>query len=67
MNNHPPNWIKGSLLNLQRFADGSYRATLLGEEAKPELANFIEFDSSFAAQQWISAWYQRESVGGIHG
>jgi hypothetical protein len=63
----PAHWLKGSLLDLKRFGDGSYRATLLGEEAKPELANFIDFDSSFAAQQFTSAWYSRESTGGIHG
>lgn len=54
----PPDWIPGSLLDLKRFNDGSYRATLLGEEYDPELANGIEFDSSYAAQQFVSWWYQ---------
>ena len=54
---YPPDWIPGSLLDLKRFTDGSYRATLLGEDYKPELANGIEFASSFEAQQFVSWWY----------
>ena len=66
-NNIPTHWRKGALLDLQRYADGSYRATLLGEEAKPELANYMEFDSSHTAQTFVSYWYARESVGGVYG
>ena len=55
--NYPPNWTPGALLDLKRFTDGSYRATLLGEDYKPELANGIEFASSFEAQAFVSWWY----------
>lgn len=58
MTDIPAHWQKGALLDLQRFHDGSFRATLLGEEADHAKANFVEFDSSFAAQQFVSQWYQ---------
>lgn len=54
---HPAHWTKGQLLDLKRFTDGSYRATLLGEEYDPEKANAVSFDSSFAAQNFVSWWY----------
>lgn len=57
--NVPAHWIKGSLLDLKRFSDGSYQATLLGEEFKPEIANGIQFESGHDAQAFVSTWYQR--------
>ena len=56
----PSHWIKGQLLDLKRFANGTYRATLLGEEAKPDLSNVVEFQSSHEAQAFVSTWYQPE-------
>jgi hypothetical protein len=58
MTNVPPHWVKGQLLDLMRFGDGTYRAIALGEEPSPELANFIDFPSAHEAQSFISAWYQ---------
>lgn len=63
----PAHWIRGQLLDLRRFTDGSFLATALGEEYKPELANGVRFDSSFEAQSFVSAWYDRPSIGGVHG
>ena len=60
MRDYPEHWIPGQLLDLKRFSDGSFRATLLGEEFKPELANAVEFASGYDAQQFVSHWYQRE-------
>jgi hypothetical protein len=57
MHSYPPDWLPGQLLDLKRFNNGTYRATLLGEEYKPELANGIEFDSSHSAQAFVSWWY----------
>jgi hypothetical protein len=57
--NIPAHWIKGQLLDLKRFTDGSYRATLLGEEYDPQAGNSVSFDSSHAAQSFISEWYQQ--------
>jgi hypothetical protein len=55
---HPPHWTRGQLLDLKRFTDGSYRATLLGEAYDPEKGNGLDFDSSVTAQNFISWWYQ---------
>jgi hypothetical protein len=63
----PSHWIKGSLLDLKRYGDGSYRAFLLGDGDNNPPAPSIEFESSFDAQQFVSQWYTKESVGGIHG
>lgn len=57
-NDYPPHWLPGQLLDLKRFTDGTYRATLLGEEYDPELANAINFASSHEAQAFVSTWYQ---------
>lgn len=56
----PDEWIKGSLLNLRRYHDGSFIATLLGEDINKERTNCMQFDSAFAAQQFVSQWYQNE-------
>jgi hypothetical protein len=53
----PPHWRRGQLLDLKRFSDGTYRATLLGEEWKPELRNGIEFETTEDAQTFVSWWY----------
>lgn len=55
----PAHWIKGQLLDLKRFDDGTFLATALGEEFKPALANGIQFASGWAAQEFVSQWYQR--------
>lgn len=57
----PPHWIKGQLLDLKRYADGTYKATLLGDNDDPKReysAPCVTFDSSMAAQQFVSEWYQ---------
>lgn len=56
----PNHWIKGQLLDLKRFGDGNYRTFLLGEGDTDPPGPFIAFDSTFAAQQFISEWYARE-------
>ena len=56
----PSHWIPGQLLDLKRFTDGTYRATLLGEEWNPEAVNGMEFSSSQDAQQFVSKWYARQ-------
>jgi hypothetical protein len=63
-NDIPSHWLPGQLLDLRRFTDGSFRATLLGESYDPEKANGITFDSSHAAQTFVSAWYARTPLGG---
>lgn len=55
---YPAHWIPGQLLDLKRFIDGSFRATLLGEEYDPEKANGILFDLNHEAQAFVSWWYQ---------
>ena len=57
---YPPHWNKGQLLDLKKFTDGSARATLLGEDYDPQTNNAVHFDSLWAAQSFISAWYSRE-------
>jgi hypothetical protein len=56
----PPTWLKGQLLDLKRFSDGTYRATLLGDVDKPKegyIAPTMTFGDSYAAQQFVSDWY----------
>jgi hypothetical protein len=56
----PSHWLKGQLLDLRRFTDGSYRATLLGDEDDTKsgyVAPRIDFASSHEAQSFVSAWY----------
>lgn len=64
---YPAHWLPGQLLDLKRYTNGSYRATLLGEEYDPELANAIDFDSSRAAQEFVSWWYQPAAGREGHG
>lgn len=60
---YPPHWLPGQLLDLKRFGDGTFRATLLGEEYKPELDNAITFESSYEAQEFVSKWYSAVERG----
>jgi hypothetical protein len=55
---YPSHWTPGQLLDLKRFTDGSYQATILGEQVDHQTRNFVEFDSSYAAQAFVSTWYQ---------
>lgn len=64
---YPPGWIPGSLLDLKRYTNGSYRATLLGEQYDPEKANGIDFDSSHDAQAFVSWWYLPAAAREGHG
>lgn len=57
---YPPEWLPGQLLDLKRFTDGSFRATLLGEvydPKEPDRVPSMAFDSTFAAQSFVSWWY----------
>lgn len=56
----PSHWIPGQLLDLKRFTDSSYRATLLGEDWKP--GNAVEFASRDEAQSFVSNWYSRTFI-----
>jgi hypothetical protein len=62
--NVPSHWIKGQLLDLKKYNDGTARAWLMGDDEKQPS---ISFDSLHDAQQFVSQWYSRESVGGVHG
>lgn len=53
----PELWIKGSLLDLRKFEDGSARATLLGEDYDPKAGNYMDFASLTEAQNFVSTWY----------
>ena len=56
---YPSHWRQGALLDLRRFTDGSFRATLLGEEYDPTQDNAIHFTNSLDAQNFVSRWYSR--------
>jgi len=45
------------LLDLKRYSDGHFEATLLGERAEADGSNVVRFDSGYDAQQFTSAWY----------
>ncbi len=59
MRDTPAHWMRGALLDVKRYTDGTFRAWLLGE-ADTEGAPSIEFSSGWDAQQFVSAWYSRE-------
>src|SRR5690348_2532328 len=60
MYDYPAAWLRGQLLNLRRFTDGHFTATLLGDEAKnPDV---VVFPSGWEAQQFIAWWYAPTSV-----
>lgn len=54
---HPPHWVRGQLLNMRKYSDGTFHATLANED---ETAPVLIFPSSWEAQQFVSQWYQRE-------
>ena len=54
---YPTHWIQGALLDLRRYADGSFDARLLGEDAP-----VIRFANKDAAQAFISSWYVRSAA-----
>lgn len=56
----PAEWTPGCLLDLRRYSDGTFKATILGEELDEKNVNYIHFDSAFAAQQFTSDWYSRK-------
>jgi hypothetical protein len=45
------------LLDLKRYSDGHFEATLLGERAESDGSNVVRFESGYDAQQFTSAWY----------
>lgn len=55
----PSHWIKGQLLDLKRYGDGSYKATLMGEDEKLDQSNVMAFASGHDAQDFVSNWYQQ--------
>jgi hypothetical protein len=59
---YPDTWIRGQMLDLKRFSDGTYRASLLGDTAEhpPE----VEFDCAQTAQDFVSWWYAKEAARG---
>lgn len=58
----PNHWIKGQLLDVRKYTDGTYHAKLAHEGKKPngEEAEMIIFESSEQANQFLSKWYSRE-------
>lgn len=59
---YPEHWIPGTLLDLRRFNDGSFKATIMGEEPKLDESNVLAFDSGHAAQQFVSIWYAPAAI-----
>jgi hypothetical protein len=57
--------VKGQLLDLRRYSDGSFRAFALGETDELDPSRRIDFASGWAAQEFISQWYQ--PLKGPHG
>lgn len=56
----PTTWIKGELLNVQGFQDGSYQVTRMGESY--QRGKGMEFDSSFDANRFLGWWYAHGSA-----
>jgi hypothetical protein len=51
----PVAWIKGQLLDVKRYSDGSYKVfDLYDQSEKPP---FIHFDNTSDCQNFISEWY----------
>jgi hypothetical protein len=55
----PDDWVRGELLDVQRYTDGSFKVGRLWDPS-PE-RELIEFPSAWAAQQFISWWYVRDA------
>lgn len=60
----PSNWIKGELLDVRRYANGSFRITRLAEDASIEDNQAIEFASTETCQEFVSWWYTQEQSRG---
>lgn len=58
----PSHWIRGQLIDLRRYSDGTFKAVLLGEEMNQEHPNWIELSNADTAQALVSWWYAPESV-----
>lgn len=56
----PQEWIRGQLLDLQRYSDGTFKALLLGDKANDEGSNVLNLPSAHEAQELVSWWYQRD-------
>ena len=57
----PPDWTKGSLLNVRNFGP-FYAVTLLHEEYSPEREErALKFTNPGELQDWVSRWYAPES------
>lgn len=55
----PEGWIKGQLLDLKRYGDGTFDAFQLGSDEKQARKNgqYISFHRTREAQEFISDWY----------
>lgn len=57
----PPDWIKGQLLNVRNYGH-AYMVTLHPSEHDPEHPErSMEFTNLGECQDFVSAWYARES------
>lgn len=55
----PQHWIKGQLLDVKRYSNGSFVVVAFGEEAaKDEEVPSMKFASTFDAQAFVSDWYK---------
>jgi hypothetical protein len=59
----PQEWIKGELLNVQRFSDGSYTISRLQDEPRDPRTQMLKFDNSSDCQNFVSRWYAPQSRG----
>lgn len=55
----PMSWIKGQLLDVKRYSDGTYDIYELGADIRD--AQNMHFNSSWECQDFVSWWYQREA------
>lgn len=60
---YPQAWIKGQLLDLKRYTNGTYDAFLLGADEKGarKVGEYVSFQTADEAQAFVSAWYQPET------
>lgn len=49
--------MRGQLLDLQRYSDGTFKALLLGDTANDEGSNVLNLPSAHEAQAMVSWWY----------
>lgn len=50
----PEHWVKGQLLDVRKYTDGTFRVKLLYDKKD---APYLEFENSEAANQFVSRWY----------